>query len=275
MIITAQRPPPACDVGARRKLLRTTMAAGCISLLLGAAAPAPAEAAILTFFGFGFSKNKTYKQIDYWVDQVGKVLGAVGVISPPAASAGATIQTIRTAVRILDPEATSIISGRASFLLDPNSEIVGAGWFGEFGANPLLPAPPVNLSAFDPTQLQLGCNPLMVSCGVSVNQAAGTVVFDFDWGAAGFTPTLNLDPSGHFNFAAVYTIEPPGTNPAFGLVGTNADVIRMGVNAPTYLLCDTGYCGAVPEPSSWLMMIAGLFGAGLVMRRRRPQLRAA
>jgi hypothetical protein len=235
--------------------------------LAATALPAPADAAILSFFGFGFSKNKYYKEALYWVDSAGNVLGLAGVIAPPAASVGAVLKTGAMIARVIDPTAMTILSGRATIQLSPGETFVQAGWYGEFGANPLLPAPPVGSATIDELALQEGCNPLMVSCSASYNASLHQTVLEFDWGQPGFTPSLNLDAGGHFNFAAVYTLA-PNANAPFGMLGTRADVAAMGTNAPTYMLCNTGYCGNVPEPESWGMVILGLALVGGVMRRR-------
>ena len=115
----------------------------------------------------------------------------------------------------------------------------------------------------------------MVSCGVSVDHQTGKVVFQFNWGASGFIPTLNLDTEGHFNFAAIYSIPTSTSGADFGLIGTQADVDALGVDAPTYLLCDSGWCGEppVPESPTWMMMIIGFGSIGATMRRVRTRMR--
>jgi hypothetical protein len=237
------------------------------------AAPRPADAAILSFFGFGFSKNKYYKEAQYWVSAAGKVLGLVGVIAPPAASLSAAIKTGAMIARVIDPAATTIISGRATIALSPGETFVQAGWYGEFGADPLLPAPMVGSASVSETLLQEGCNALMVSCAASYDAVAHRAVLEFDWGDPGFAPTLNMNASGHFNFAAVYTLSDDANVP-FGMVGSHADVVALGTDAPTYMLCDSGYCGTIniPEPASLALMISGLGAMGMLVRsrRRRP-----
>ena len=166
---------------ASRRRFRLTVAAVGISTIVASAFPLPANAAILNFFGFGFSKDKTYKKIEYWVDNNGLILGIVGKISPPV---GAVIQTILTLVRVLDPVATSIISGRATLQFSPGDQIVDYGWYGEFGADPTLGAPAVGPGPVEPdlAQLQSNCNPIMISCGISSDPVTEQVVFNFDWG---------------------------------------------------------------------------------------------
>lgn len=243
-----------------------------LAAVLFGAMPAPAEAAILSFFGFGFSKNKYYKEALYWVDTAGNVLGLATVIAPPAASVGAVLKTGAMLARVIDPVAVTILSGRVTIDLSPGETFVQGGWYGEFGANPFLPAPPVGSATISELALQESCNPVMSSCAVTYNPNAHQVVMEFDWGQPGFTPTLNLDAGGHFNFAAVYTLSPTASVP-FGMVGTRADIAALGTAAPTYMLCNTGYCGTVPEPDSWALMIIGLGVTGLALRsrpRRRP-----
>ncbi|MFL1460712.1 hypothetical protein ACI6QG_00740 [Roseococcus sp. DSY-14] len=251
-----------------RHRLRGLALAAAVPVL--AAVPTPSQAAILSFFGFGFSKNAYYKEAQYWVSKAGDVLGLVGVIAPPAASLGAVIRTGAVIARVIDPPATTIISGRATIALSPGETFVQGGWYGEFGADPFLPAPSVGSLTLSQTLLQADCNPTMLSCGTNYDAMTHTVVMEFDWGSPGFTPTLNLDASGHFNFAAVYTLS-DAANVPFGMVGTHADVLALGTAAPTYMLCNSGYCGSipVPGPSSWAVLVAGLAGLAMATRRRQ------
>lgn len=90
-------------------------------------------------------------------------------------------------------------------------------------------------------------------------------------GGAGFLPTLNLSPTGHFNFFGVYSaaVGPSTIN----IVGTHHDLMSLGNDAPTYMSCSidgvTSYCGlAVPEPDSWALLISGFGLIGLTLRRR-------
>lgn len=241
-----------------------------MATLLLAAVPAPANAAILSFFGFGFSQNTYYKEALYWVSAAGDVLGLAGVIAPPAAGLGAVLKTGAMIARVVDPPATAIISGRATIELSPGETFVQAGWYGEFGLDTFLTAPMVGSPTISETLLQEGCNPAMVSCDAAYDATTRRIVLEFDWGSPGFTPTLNLDSAGHFNFAAVYTLS-DSANVPFGMIGTHSDVRAMGTDAPTYMLCNSGYCGsiAVPGPGAWTLLATGLFA--LVMATRHPQ----
>ena len=100
-----------------------------------------------------------------------------------------------------------IISGKLSLEFDPFEQVLGAGWYGEFGFDPLMAAPAIGesdlLGSLIPL-LQDFANPNMVSSSISIDQLMGKAVFEFDWGSEGFTPTMNLDPSGHFNVFAIY-----------------------------------------------------------------------
>jgi hypothetical protein len=228
-----------------------------------------ANAAILDFFGFGFSRKQIYKDALYWVDTAGNVVGLASLLGP-VPPAGIVIMALPTIVRIIDPPATTVISGRATIDLSPAETFVQAGWYGEFGADPLLPAPAVGSPTVSDALLQASCNPTMVSCAASYDAVVHRVVLEFDWGSAGFAPTLNMNATGHFNFAAVYTLSSTANVP-FGMVGTRADVLSSGTDAPTYMLCNGNYCG-VAEPASLALLTVGIGAMAMLVRhgRRRP-----
>lgn len=62
-----------------------------------------------------------------------------------------------------------------------------------------------------------------------------------------------------------------------GLQFSHMFVAYQGINAPKYCLCHQNGVGvgAVPEPSTWAMMITGIGGIGAAMRRRRRIAEAA
>ena len=173
-----------------------------LSILAGLSVftPHPASAAIARFFGWKFSDSEIWRTIIEYADAAGVICGIV-----PIPNIGCTVVTTTTVlVKVIDPPPTEILSGRVTIDFDPSNELLYAGWYGEFGANPLLPAPPVDGSTFDQNLLQFNSNPAMVSSNINIDQTNGRVVFEFDWGSAGFIPTLNLDSQGHFNILGMY-----------------------------------------------------------------------
>ena len=246
------------------RFLSTRRLAACALGLLSVLGSAPSEAAIARWFGWGYSENETYKEVREWVSDTGTVLGVVGVIAPPAASAGAVIRTTLVIADVIDPPSSSfvdILSGRFTLQFDPSMRVVAAGWYGEFGADPTVPAPLTDLSDVDIALLQYQPNAAMVRSSIVIDQAAGLAVFEFDWGPNGFQPTAYMDSDGHFNIAGLFLEAPAlGIADAVTVVGSPADTIARGTDSSTYMLCSTGYCGVnpVPEPETWALMLASL-----------------
>lgn len=188
-----------------------------------------------------------------------------------------------------DPVATSaILRGRVTLQYDPAAyQIVQFGWFGDFGADPSITAPAVITGAPDDAWLSTFVlqqpNGGMTST-VSIDNAAGLMVVNFDWGPDGYTP-----PSAdHFNFFGYTFTTPAGastesmqaaiTGP-YGpgkmvVLGGPQDVALNGDNALTYIRCTGGYCGVnpVPEPATWALLLLGFGGVGCALRRRRGRL---
>jgi hypothetical protein len=188
-----------------------------------------------------------------------------------------------------DPPASQpILRGRITLQFDPAMYQIDAyGWFGDFAVDPSTLAPPVIYgppdAAWKSTFVLQGPNPGMTA-NVAVDNTAGFMVVDFDWGPGGYVaPSQN-----HFNFFGYFYSIPNGmtdaqlaaaTSGPYGpgkivMVGSPLDVALNGVNASTFMLCGGGFCG-VPEPSTWSTMILGLGGVGAVMRRRRSLFRPA
>jgi hypothetical protein len=232
--------------------------------LATALAAAPGHAAILSWFGWGFSENETYKEVREWVDNTGKVLGVVGLVAQPAAAAGAVIKTTLVVADVIDPPADSfnaIVSGRITLSFDPSLRVVAAGWYGEFGADPTIPAPKTDLSDLDISLLQTHASALMKSSSIVVDQAAGRAVFSFDWGPSAYVPVNYLDNLGHFNIAGLFLEAPqPATGDVVTVVGSPADTLANGTASATYMLCTSSYCGVnpIPEPSTLVLMLAGI-----------------
>lgn len=237
--------------------------------MAGLLASQASEAAIARFFGWGYSDNQKYKNALAYFDSANKMLGLVGKIPQPL---GAKIAIARVLIDVIDPASfEGIVSGRVTLDFDPSIQVAAAGWFGEFGANPALPAPPIPLSPTDNyvDLLQLDANPAMASS--SVTTSAGQVVFDFNWGAPGFVPAANMDTEGHFNFAGLYLYSPSfagrGLQPevdagpsVISVAGSPGETLALGTDSPTYMLCTSNYCGVnpIPEPSVAWLMFGGL-----------------
>ncbi|WP_130969129.1 PEP-CTERM sorting domain-containing protein [Aquabacterium lacunae] len=167
----------------------------------------------------------------------------------------------------------AIVSGRFTLSFDPSMRVVAAGWYGEFGANPSLPAPTGDLALADISTLQLQANAAMQHASITVDQAAGLAVFEFefDWGPAGMVPSLNVDSNGHTNIAALL-LEAPAQPmaDAVTVLGSPAQTAALGTESSTYMLCTSGYCGVnpVPEPQVWAMVMASLGVIGWRVRGR-------
>ena len=247
--------------------------------------PQPASAALARLLGWKYSDNETYRKIEGYFDIAGKYCGIF-----PIPERGCTIfNTLIVIVDIIDPPETRILSGRVTVDYDPSYQLIASGWYGEFGADPLLPAPPIDGSSFDENLLQFEANPVMQSSSID-DSSPGTVVFEFDWGVDGFLPTLNQDENGHFNILGMYFLPSFDVSPSLigtapktfvsSVIGSLEDVVTNGTNASSYLQCsipseDGGpdvisYCGeTVPEPTSILSLLAlGTFGTASTLKRK-------
>ena len=100
-----------------------------------------------------------------------------------------------------------------------------------------------------------------------------TSAFAFNWGAADETWTMEVF-SGASTLAS-YAINPTyGSNNKeyFGFSGANITSVRLtAATSGDWVFIDnlTSVGGAVPEPASWAMLIAGFGVVGASMRRRR------
>jgi hypothetical protein len=204
-----------------------------------------------------------------WLDPLTNTVIEVVKPNTPPPRAGLIVVAVRTVVKLIDPVfGSSLVSGRVTIEFNPGEIVTAAGWYGEFGVNPNLPAPAIGADP-DIALLQTVPNAAMASSRIVVDQARGRAVFEFNWGPAGFVPSKNLDATGHFNFAGLYLAPQPGTSSAH-VVGGLQDILANGVNASTYLLCNSpdgnsgpGFCGSaavsqIPEPSVWTLIASGL-----------------
>jgi hypothetical protein len=250
----------------------------CALVLVGTSQPA--KATILDWLGLDVSDSSFYKEVLHWIDPLtGVVVEAVKPNTPPP-RVGLITAGVRALVWVIDPPATNLLSGRVTLAFDPSEIVTAAGWYGEFGADPNLPAPAIGADP-DIALLQSAANPAMLSSSIVINQANGLAVFEFDWGPQGFVPTKNMDAAGHFNILGLYLAPVPGTSNSH-VVFSAADVLANGVNASTYMLCtspdgdSTGTCGltAIPEPSTQMLLAPLFVAAALFVYRRRRYVRS-
>jgi hypothetical protein len=148
-----------------------------------------------------------------------QTLESVRIQSLSPKNISASLNPIPLVVHAFDPPAATIYSGEFSFKYNPQLfSFAGAGWFGPFGHDPSLPAPPVTSDAFLPEgqewELQ-AANPALTQT-VTVDEVAGLVAVSFNAGADG------LAVSGdNFNFFGLL----------FGSRATQGDY-RIEVSAP-------------------------------------------
>ncbi len=96
------------------------------------------------------------------------------------------------------------------------------------------------------------------------------------YGGCNGSPTLGVGEGGAAS--GLFTLRLAATQ--FNVVMSDFFVRYQGINAPRFCLCNqsgvgTGVVSAIPEPSTWAMMIVGIGGLGAAMRRRRTPLRTA
>lgn len=86
----------------------------------------------------------------------------------------------------------------------------------------------------------------------------------------------NATPVGGTGVTVNGTLQ-PYTPESFSFVGTGSDTLSIAAyNTPAqFYVADFAIAGGVPEASTWLMLVAGFAGLGLVARGRRRMLRAA
>jgi hypothetical protein len=224
----------------------------------------PSHAYIAKLFGWDLSKDETYQQVNEYVD----IATGLATLYPPPPPANYIIRVAKVVLVVIDPPAESaLISGRVSLEYDSSFQALGAGWFGEFGADTLRPAPPVPVPTIVDVngQLQQTNNAAMVSANIS--STPGRTVFEFDWGPSGFVATRNADAEGHVNFAGLVLSSPTFEDAIVGtpsnfvqVAGSREETAALGTASQTYLLCAGGYCGAnpIPEPSTFVLMTISL-----------------
>jgi hypothetical protein len=260
----------------RQKIIGAWVAASVLGLFCLASSASANNAAP----GLGPSSTKTTTSVEWWIDKFGSKVRLYvppkkdDPDTPPSDCPTCVVHTkVTTEVTIPDPSSAVILSGRVTYSFEPGDVAVQAGWFGEFGADPLMPAPvPGDVEdGSSPSLLQPTANPLMSSSSIVVDDTLGTIVFQFDWGPNGFLPTRNLDANGHFNIGAVFFARNDGIEPDISLV-ISSDFSPTG---PSYTLCSADRqaysCGVhpIPEPSTWFLTLMGFGALGATLRLRR------
>jgi hypothetical protein len=98
----------------------------------------------------------------------------------------------------IDPPAGKMFDGRITINYDSSVlSLDKYGWFGDWGANPALPPPPINSgNNGSPWYLQTQANPRLTQ-GVTISgDTIRTIEVNYDWGSEGYTPST----MEHFNF---------------------------------------------------------------------------
>jgi hypothetical protein len=114
-------------------------------------------------------------------------------------------------------------------------------------------------TANTPTNFDVSINGSKVgNLGYVSDGSVASIVFS---GTAGFNPVA-ADASGNFTITFIETTDVPAGHGNWSFV--SGGTVQL-----------TGIEAAVPEPSTWAMMILGFLGVGLVTYRRKASLRFA
>jgi len=236
---------------------------GLLSLTLSSFLVGPSHAYIAKLLGWDISKEESYQTVQGFVNLTNDVV----TLFPPPPPTPFIVKAVKIVLVVIDPPAEALLEGRITLEYDSSFQALGAGWFGEFGADPTLPAPPIPVPTIVDVngQIQQFNNAAMVSADIT--SSAGRTVFEFDWGPDGFTATRNMDAEGHVNFAGLALTSPTFESGVVGektnfvnVAGSREETAALGTESHTYLLCGGGYCGAnpIPEPSTYALMAISL-----------------
>jgi hypothetical protein len=89
---------------------------------------------------------------------------------------------------------------------------------------------------------------------------------------AAATEYLVISSAASFNYVVAYG---DGNPYASGVATYAGNVLNPSYDLTFRTYSDTAFTGAVPEPSTWAMMILGFAGVGFLAYRRRNQFSAA
>jgi hypothetical protein len=112
----------------------------------------------------------------------------------------------------------------------------------------------------------------LITSGTATASATGSWV-DVFWAPVAITPgaTEYLVISGSTS-ATPYVLGYGDGNPyPFGIAKYNGSILNPGYDLTFRTYSDTAFSSAVPEPSTWAMMILGFAGVGFLTYRRRNQ----
>ena len=204
------------------------------------------------------------------------LMGAAGILGLSGAAQAATMITFT-------PGGSSPASGQ-SVLYDFDTTIPASLITGPLVQ---IKSPPADANGAPPANsMPSGTNYLSVlQGGLATILFTGPVTgFSFDWGSIDDYNTLTIIPSGGADSIVVpgttFTNTPangnqvsPGTNGLFSVFGTEGTqylgfMLTSRVNSFEIDNVAVTAAGAVPEPSTWAMMLIGFGGMGFMMRRK-------